>query len=164
MYTLPLPPVEVLNELLHYNPETGALRWKIDRGPRIAGQEAGSYTRGYKKLTINGKNYLAHRIVWKMVYGEDIPDSKIIDHINMVKGDNRLCNLRLVSYAENRYNQLHRQTNISGVKYISWRKDKNLWRIKVKRKIDGQYKTTCYGHYKTLEEAKVALAKLGLDN
>lgn len=41
-----------------------------------------------------------HRIVWETFVGE-IPDGYEIDHINCVRNDNRLCNLRLLTRAEN---------------------------------------------------------------
>jgi len=101
----PLPPVEVLNELLHYNPDTGELRWKVHRWPRCVGTIATYTTRaGYHCLKINGSDYKAHRIIWGLHTGEDLPQGMVIDHINHTPGDNRLVNLRLVSYSENTYN------------------------------------------------------------
>ena len=102
----PLPPVEVLNDLFEYNPDTGILSWRVSRGGWIkAGKAVGNKDRcGHLRVRVTPKTYAIHRIIWKMFYGEDIPGDKVIDHINQVKGDNRICNLRVVSVFENNLN------------------------------------------------------------
>ena len=60
---------------------------------------------GYITVTLNGKQLLAHRIVWKAFNGE-IPEGMEIDHINTIRDDNRLENLRLVSSSENKRNPI----------------------------------------------------------
>ena len=101
----PLPPVEVLNELLQYNPDTGDLRWKVHLWPQRVGVIATWISkRGYHCLKIRGKKYLAHRIIWGLHTGEDLPQGMVIDHINHNPGDNRICNLRCVTQSENAHN------------------------------------------------------------
>ena len=46
------------------------------------------------------KNFLVHRFVYECFNGI-IPDGKVIDHVNNIKDDNRLCNLQLMSQQEN---------------------------------------------------------------
>lgn len=46
----------------------------------------------------------AHRFVWRYFNGP-IPDRMVIDHINHVRNDNRLENLRCVTVAENNRNR-----------------------------------------------------------
>jgi len=105
MYILPLPPVEVLNELLHYNPETGDLRWKKHKHSQRVGAIATYISKhGYHCLKISGIHRAAHRVIWVLQTGEDLPPGMVIDHINHNRGDNRLVNLRLVSLSENAYN------------------------------------------------------------
>ena len=58
---------------------------------------------GYITVTLNGKQLLAHRIVWEAFNGE-IPEGMEIDHINAIRNDNRLENLRLTTPKENRNN------------------------------------------------------------
>ena len=58
---------------------------------------------GYITVTLNGKQLLAHRIVWKAFNGE-IPEGMEVDHINTIRDDNRLENLRLTTPKENRNN------------------------------------------------------------
>jgi hypothetical protein len=138
----PLPPVEVLNELLEYDPDTGLLRWKVSRGCDREGKVAGwKDDEGYIRVEIYRKVYKTHRIIWKMIYGEDPEVNKVIDHINQVKDDNRLCNLRLVSILENNLNGGAGKPGATGIKYLSWQKDKKAYRVVVKRKHIGYSKT-----------------------
>lgn len=60
---------------------------------------------GYIYLSFNGKQMLAHRLIWEVFNGE-IPKGMEIDHINTIRNDNRLKNLRLVTIKENRNNPL----------------------------------------------------------
>lgn len=100
-----MPPVELLRERLDYNPETGDLRWKVHKRSQRVGAIATHATgAGYHSLWIDGKTRYAHRVIWVLQTGEDLPPGMVIDHINHNPGDNRLVNLRLVSYSENTYN------------------------------------------------------------
>ena len=60
---------------------------------------------GYNRFTKDGKHWSHHRYVWTQAYGE-IPKGKHIHHINGIKTDNRLENLKLVTHKEN-----HRQSD-----------------------------------------------------
>lgn len=60
----------------------------------------GSLRNGYIRFNIKNKAYSAHRLVWEAFNGS-IPESKVIDHINGDRSDNRLKNLRLVTQSEN---------------------------------------------------------------
>lgn len=100
---LPLPPLEVLQDKFVYDPETGLLTWKSPRKKSLVGQLAGYLTqRGWLRVKVGDIHYRVHRIVWKMYYGEDPPAGLDIDHINKVRTDNRIINLRILSYKENR--------------------------------------------------------------
>jgi len=139
---IPLPPVELLNELLEYNPDTGVLRWKVARGNIKAGMVAGcKKRRGYREVQIAGKAYKSHRIIWKMVYGNDPDVDKVIDHINQVKGDNRICNLRVVSVFENNLNGGVNKPGATGISYLYWDKREEKYVVRVKRKFIGYCKT-----------------------
>ena len=78
--------------------------WLVNKGIAKAGQVASSVNAlGYGRVKINGKSVLAHRLAWALHYGE-WPDGAI-DHINGIKTDNRLCNLRLATRAQNQQNR-----------------------------------------------------------
>jgi hypothetical protein len=87
-YTIPLPDQDYLNSILIYYPNIGKLYWKADPSVEaFTTLASGKYYSG----EIEGIKYLAHRIIWKMIYGND-PNT--IDHINGESTDNTLINLR----------------------------------------------------------------------
>lgn len=65
--------------------------------------------RGYLRCNYcNSKRVLVHRLVWETFVGE-IPCGYQIDHINTIRDDNRLENLRCVTPKENANNLLTRK-------------------------------------------------------
>ncbi len=93
---LPLPPLEVLQDKFVYDSETGILARKN------SGEPVGYPTqRGWLRVKVGNTHYRVHRIVWKMFYGEDPPVGLDIDHVNRIKTDNRITNLRLATRKEN---------------------------------------------------------------
>lgn len=106
-----------VRELLDYDPETGLLTRKSRRGSAKAGDVIKSVnSTGYVRLAIDSKQYSAHRVIWLWNYGY-FPENQV-DHINRVKGDNRLCNLREVSAACNVQNSCVSTRNSTGVKGV----------------------------------------------
>ena len=94
--------VDRLKQLLHYNRRTGLFRWKVRRSTSSpAGSIAGrTESKGYTQIGVDGTRYMAHRLAWLWCKGE-ISDALVIDHINGDRGDNRIENLRAVSFTEN---------------------------------------------------------------
>ncbi len=95
---------EALQELLHYNPETGAFTWRVQSNGRVpVGTIAGSiHVTGYRQIKIGRKFFKAHRLAWFYVHGH-WPHGDL-DHINRIKDDNRIVNLRLASRGQNMSN------------------------------------------------------------
>lgn len=62
----------------------------------------------YRSSRLNGKRYMVHRAVYETFVGE-IPEGFQIDHINTIKDDNRVDNLRAVTPKENMNNPLTKQ-------------------------------------------------------
>jgi hypothetical protein len=122
---------EGLLAILHYDPETGIFTRKISLGGKYAGTEAGTdHSNGYRQVTINKKKYFLHRLAWFYVHGEWPPHE--IDHINGIRNDNRLCNLRCVTHKENLKNLRIPKNNTSGVVGVSWSNKDSVWTSQIK--------------------------------
>lgn len=138
---------EIVKQLYNYNSKTGELIYKERKGRGSKGTRAGCLKpHGYRVLTINGKEYREHRIIWLYVYGH-MPIE--VDHKNLIKDDNKLKNLREGTSAQNHYNQKPRSK--SGYKGIIKRGKK--WTARINKK---GYKTFCLGDFTTLKEAVIA--------
>lgn len=89
-------------DMIDYDPETGVAVWSARPSNRVkVGDTIGcKNTQGYLVVGMRGKIHLLHRVVWELVNGP-IPSGMQIDHINGVRDDNRLKNLRLVTHAGN---------------------------------------------------------------
>lgn len=97
-----------LKQALSFRATTGIFYWRISTSNRVSvGDKAGSVSCGYIRMSIDGKDYLAHRLAWFYVYGE-WPKMQI-DHINGVRGDNRIKNLREATASINIQNQRNAQ-------------------------------------------------------
>ena len=128
--------VKDIKEALNYNPESGVFTWKIKSCKKVnIGDEAGCiFQSGYRVIGLYGYKVSAHRVAWVLFYGA-YPDNEI-DHINGIKADNRIINLRDVSRYENSKNRKKPTSNISGIMGVSYYKNKNgkKWRAKIKDK------------------------------
>jgi hypothetical protein len=144
----PLPPIEELRELLHYEPDTGLFRWKLNcRGKVKVGSVAGtSNGKGYIAIRVNGEKFVAHRLAWALYYNQD-PGAIEIDHIDKNKSNNKIINLRLASHKRNGANSGPRKNNKLGVKGVQYENGKFRAGIEKNGK---QYYLGCYD---TIEEA-----------
>jgi len=88
-------------------------------------------------VQINGKTFLAHRIIWTMEKGP-IPERMQIDHIDVNAHNNRLDNLRLATNAQNSHNQPARRSNKWGLKGVSLNSTGGKWVAQIM--IDGTNK------------------------
>lgn len=146
---------EEVAKLFTYDRETGVLYWRIRdrntiRHKYVAGSIKGNND-GYRQVGIKGKHYKEHRIIMMLCFGH-IPENAEIDHVNHVRDDNRLANLRFVTRRENLRNQSVSSKNTSGVTGVSfWKtKKKYIAQIKVNRE------NIHLGYFDTLEEAAEA--------
>lgn len=97
---------EMLREAFEYNSLTGIFVRKQTRGTAMAGSQAGCLMKtGYLGIRIGSKLWLAHRLAWLYVNGK-WPGHQI-DHINGVRADNRIANLRDATPSLNSQNTRH---------------------------------------------------------
>lgn len=140
---------EVARERLSYEPESGVLTWVAGRR---CGHVAGCHdNHGYIVVRLLGKNHKAHRLIWLIVHGE-WPAAEV-DHVNNVRDDNRLSNLRLATSSGNGQNQaLTSGRGTSRFLGVCWAKDNRKWQAQIK--VDR--KTVYLGQFATEEEAAEA--------
>jgi len=130
--TKPLPPLEELQQLLDYDPETGVFRWKVFRSNIRAGTIAGySHGDGYICIEINHQKWFAHRLAWLFITKSD-PGKLYIDHVNGIKSDNRALNLRLATKNQNGCNVGLDKANTSGFKGVCWHKVTGKWQASIR--------------------------------
>ena len=124
----PLPPLEELQKVLSYDPETGVFTWaaKLNRKVVIGAVAGTLATNGYEKIRLHRRELQSHRLAWLFGTGEDPTDSTV-DHINRDKRDNRLVNLRLATQSQQMCNQGLRSDNTSGFRGVSWDKKGQKW-------------------------------------
>lgn len=131
-----------LRELLIYQPETGQLHNAVRRGRAQKGQLVTLHTSdGYLRVTVLRRTLLAHRVAWAMHYGE-WPKGEL-DHVNGVRDDNRIDNLREATSQENSMNRGKYRNNTSGYKGVTWDASRSKWLVAVskggKREHVGRY-------------------------
>jgi hypothetical protein len=143
---------ERVMELLDYDPETGAFRWKVGRRGTRVGDVAGTrHIQGYRLISIGRRNYLAHRLAWLIVHGAWPATS--LDHANGHPDDNRIINLRPATRAENSWNTRTRKHSLIGLKGVGRKGTRFYARIKKHGKVIN------LGHFASAEEAHRAYCK-----
>lgn len=127
--------IERIRSLFDYDPLTGDLIRiaSVGGGTRVGDRAACLNTDGYVVVNIDKRQYRAHRIAWLLTYGA-WPRSEI-DHINGVKSDNRISNLRLASPSQNQANRKKKQ-NKAGHRGIHWNARDKRWNAKIT--VDGK--------------------------
>jgi HNH endonuclease/AP2 domain len=145
---------EELHRILHYDPETGIFTFLVQRGARRIGQKAGCPdARGHLIFSIHGRSYRAHRVAWLYVHGRW--PAQQIDHIDGIRDNNAINNLREASNLENSRNSKRYVTNKSGFKGVSFCKEKNKWVAHINTKG----KTKHLGYFRTPELASILYEK-----
>lgn len=118
-----------------YEPDTGKIYGK--RGFEVGFLRKEGYIGLY---TPNFKHLQAHHYAWFSFYGN--VDFEQLDHINRIKTDNRICNLRIATHQLNQFN----------------RECKGYWfdkrRQKYKTSIMLNYKSVFQGYFDTEDEAR----------
>lgn len=99
---------DYLRSHLAYDSCTGLLYWINDRaGGKVKAGDLASRlaksAKGYRRVYLDGKYYKAHHIVWCMTKG--YWPTKLLDHINGNRADNREENLRELDEVQNAANR-----------------------------------------------------------
>ena len=134
---------ERLKELLQYNQNTGVFT-RISTKKVAKGAFCGL---GHRQIMIDKSRYYMHRLAWLYVYGEW--PKYVIDHINGVRDDNRIKNLRDVKEGDNFKNCAISKTNTSGVTGVSFIKKHKTW----KAYICVDYKLINLGSFEVKDDA-----------
>lgn len=153
--------MEILFQAIEYRPDTGECFWRFNVGVKSkSGEKAGSLMkRGYWEIQYNGARARSHRFAWFCVHGA-IPSSMQVDHINHIRTDNRIANLRLVDQTGNSRNIDLRPENTSGVTGVTWDKNYGKWRSQIHIKGKCHY----LGCFDVFEEAVLARKTAEQDN
>jgi hypothetical protein len=121
---------EEAHRLFEY--KDGVLLWKemvTTRTGNRVGKIAGSiHKHGYRIISVHGRQYKVHRLMFLYHHGY-IPE--FIDHINGIKDDNRIENLREATRTQNYQNRFVQKNNTFGVKGVSKQKNSPNWRCRI---------------------------------
>lgn len=148
-------PKTTFEEYLTYVPESNVFLWKKKTSVKskvVIGSQAGTYVNGYVAIGLLRKRFYAHRLVW-LFETNTVPTANLeIDHINRNRSDNRFCNLRLVTVAQNQWNAtppLNKEYVVGVVKVGT--------KYRTGIKSNGKYYSL--GTYPTLDEARTERKK-----
>jgi hypothetical protein len=156
---------ELAKSLWDYDPNTGLLFWKVKAAKKThigacacTEHKRAVYTT-YYKVTYNYRNYLAHRIVWLMLFGE-LPES--IDHKDGNGLNNREDNLRKATKAENQWNRGKARTNTTGYKNVVFieYEGKLGWAYAVQMRVEKKRVTKLFSRAKFAAKEKALAAAI----
>ena len=131
-----------LKQLLHYNPDTGVFS---SNHRRYRGEAVGSNHQGYLRITVDCRHYRAHRLAY--LYMEGVFPSKLVDHKNNKRDDNRWENLRCCTHTQNLLNTPKKKGG--GYKNVFWDKKTGRWMVRLQMNRRIEY----FGYYKDQELA-----------
>lgn len=111
---------EELKRLVRYDPETGAMTWKVclsKRAPegRSVGSSGGSGGL-YLRACIKGRRYYVHQLAWLYMHGS-LP--QMLDHIDGNPRNNQIGNLRPCNKQQNGANRTHQARNPLALKGVT---------------------------------------------
>lgn len=143
----------LLHEMLDY--QDGQLVWKNKpyNLVHLNGKVAGCmHKSGYRQIKFGQVMYPAHRIMW-IYHNGSIDENMQIDHINGIKTDNRIENLRLVTAQQNCFNR-----SKFTAKGYCWSKAAQKWQANItvngKNKYLGQFTSEIDARNAYLKQAK----------
>lgn len=140
-----LPSLIELNHL--FDLKDGELFWKNPTSSRIKkGQKVGAINnQNCLNTRINNKNYLVHRLIYKMVYNEE---PFYVDHIDGNRLNNHPSNLRNATPSQNMQNMPSRKSS-NGCKNVNWNIKSKKWKVTIRC----NNKAHSFGYYHDIELA-----------
>ncbi|MFM2123736.1 MAG: hypothetical protein RL328_187 [Acidobacteriota bacterium] len=137
--------VTLLREAIDYEPNEGRFFW--NSGLRKGEELVGTIDHGgYRRFTLGGRSISLHHAAWILTHG--VVPANTIDHINRVRTDNRIANLREATSSEQLQNRA--SENSTGFRGVC--KDKRRFAGQIKFKG----KKVHLGVFATPEEAAAA--------
>jgi len=144
-----------IKENLNYDPDTGVFTRRIAKSNSVKiGNVAGCIgSNGYITLRLNNVLYLAHRLAFIYVHGDDT-GLNYIDHIDGNPSNNKITNLRSGTQSENMQNRKKCQINnkSSGLLGVCFHNGTNKFMAEIK----ANEKKIYLGLFNTPEEAHQA--------
>lgn len=168
-----------IKELVDYCPETGVFThrerhrelftsdishrlWNCRHAGKVSGaiQVKGN---GYRRvrISLNGKQYLAHRIAWIYMTGTNPPEQ--IDHIDGDSLNNKWSNIRNGSDINQRNKGIQRN-NSSGFSGVSWSKSAGKWLVRIWVVESGCRVYKHFGVYSDFNEAVITAKRVRESN
>ena len=147
---------DILRSLLEYNPDTGVFTWRVTRGGAARkGDFAGCLnSNGYRIIMVNGRFYRAHRLAWLYTHG--VWPCGEADHINNIRDDNRICNIREATRSQNLANTRKHKGDLPKGVTSHRRKFKAQLTVAGKRMFLGMFDTPELAHAAYCEAAQKA--------
>lgn len=153
---------EKVKEYLEYNPANGFLTWIKRPSKKVHKNSRAGFLRksGYRGITLFGTSYIEHHIIWFYVHGYWADE---IDHINHVKDDNSLSNLRAVTHAENSRNMKKLKNTITGEQGIYYDRKKDRYTATIRQQGKVVFSLSCGSEDvdQLIETRKAKLLELG---
>jgi hypothetical protein len=141
---------EKLKKVLNYDPLTGVFTWLVSGPGIVSNQEAGSVSKGRRRIMVFGRRYAASRLAFFYMTGRW--PQPTIDHRDRNPLNNAWDNLQEAGWEEQTINQKLASNNRSGVRGVCKKYRSTRWRAYLR--TGGVTKSL--GHYDTLEEAIAA--------
>jgi len=147
---------ELVKSLFDYDSNTGVFKRKVtvSNNAKVGQILNKTDTHGYLKVAIKKKSFKVHRLIWLYVYGELPKDT--IDHINGIRDDNRIENLRVCTVKENSQNRKFSKNNTSGYKGVIKKGNKFVAQIGFDNKCKH------LGYFLKAEDAHKAYCEAGI--
>lgn len=148
------PLVEEIKKLLWYDKESGLFfcRVALHRNVKPWRTVGNFESKGYLQIKLGNHFYMAHRLAWRYVTGNDPGDNQI-DHVDLNKNNNAFSNLRLVTNKQNCENRKINARNKTGYRGVYMKGNRFV------AEICHNYVRIKIGSYTTLQEAVDEVAK-----